>query len=41
LYFERGILAAMHAAGRRAANAWLADGPQVDRLLEPAAGAAA
>lgn len=41
LYFERGILAAMHAAGRRAATNWLAAGPRVDRLDEPAAGAAA
>jgi predicted acylesterase/phospholipase RssA len=41
LYFERGVLAAMHAAGKRAATAWLADGPRVDHLVEPAAGAAA
>ena len=41
LYFERNVLAAMHAAGRRAASAWLAEGPKVDHLEEPAAGAAA
>ncbi|MBI3785437.1 MAG: patatin-like phospholipase family protein [Deltaproteobacteria bacterium] len=41
LYFERGVLAAMHAAGRRAANSWLGEGPLVDRLEESAAGAAA
>jgi predicted acylesterase/phospholipase RssA len=41
LYFERRILAAMHAAGRRAGSAWLAAGPRIDRLEEPAAGAAA
>lgn len=41
LYFERSVLAAMHAAGRRAANAWLADGPRIDHLEEHAAGAAA
>ena len=37
LYFERGILGAMHDAGRRAAGAWLAAGPRVDHLDEPAA----
>lgn len=41
LYFERGVLAAMYAAGRRSASAWLAAGPQVDRLEEVAAGVAA
>ena len=41
LYFERSVLAAMHAAGRRATNAWLAEGPPVDQLEEAAAGAAA
>ncbi len=41
LYFERQVLAAMHAAGRRAARAWLDAGPRVDHLLEPAAGVAA
>ena len=41
LYFERGVLAAMQTAGRRAANAWLAAGPRIDHLEEPAAGAAA
>src|SRR5262249_51263380 len=41
LYFEREVLAAMQAAGRRAAAAWLAAGPRVDQLEEPAAGAAA
>jgi predicted acylesterase/phospholipase RssA len=35
LYFERNILSAMHDAGRRAATAWLAAGPPVDRLDEP------
>ena len=37
LYFERGILGAMQDAGRRAAGAWLAAGPRVDHLDEPAA----
>ena len=37
LYFERGILGAMHDAGRRAAGAWLAAGPRVDHLDEPEA----
>lgn len=41
LYFERGVLAAMHSAGRRAGSAWLAAGPRVDRLEEHAAGMAA
>lgn len=41
LYFERGMLAAMQAAGRRSANTWLAAGPRVDQLDEVAAGAAA
>ncbi|MBI4516017.1 MAG: patatin-like phospholipase family protein [Deltaproteobacteria bacterium] len=41
LFFERGVMAAMHAAGRRAATAWLAAGPVVDHLEEPATGAAA
>ncbi|MFI5365015.1 MAG: patatin-like phospholipase family protein [Candidatus Binatia bacterium] len=41
LYFERSVLAMMHAAGRRAATAWLAAGPCVDHLEEPAAGVAA
>jgi NTE family protein len=41
LYFERGVLAAMQAAGRRAASAWLAAGPRADRLDEIATGAAA
>jgi predicted acylesterase/phospholipase RssA len=41
LYFERTVLTAMHQAGRRAANAWLAAGPRVDHLDEPAAGLAA
>jgi NTE family protein len=41
LYFERQVLAQMHAAGRRAANAWLGAGPRVDHLEEPAAGVAA
>jgi predicted acylesterase/phospholipase RssA len=41
LYFERSVLAEMHAAGRRAVSAWLAAGPRVDHLEEPAAGVAA
>lgn len=41
LYFERNVLAAMHAAGRRSATAWLAAGPLVDHLEEQPAGAAA
>jgi len=28
------VLAAMHEAGRRAANTWLAAGPRVDALEE-------
>jgi len=36
LYFERTILTAMHGAGRRAASSWLAGGPRVDHLDEPA-----
>jgi predicted acylesterase/phospholipase RssA len=40
LYFERGILSAMHHAGRRAATSWLIGGPRVDHLDEPAAGVA-
>ncbi len=36
LYFERNILGAMHDAGRRAAGAWLAAGPRIDHLDEPA-----
>lgn len=41
LYFERSLLAAMHAAGVKAAEAWLARGPVVDHLDEAPAGAAA
>ena len=41
LYFERAVLDEMRAAGRRAAGAWLADGPRVDRLEPTPAGAAA
>jgi len=41
LYFDRDVLAAMAAAGRKAASAWLAAGPRVDRLDEAAAGVAA
>ena len=41
LYFERGMLAAMQAAGRRSANGWLAAGPRIDQLDEVPAGAAA
>jgi hypothetical protein len=40
LYFERGILSAMHHAGRRAATSWLIGGPRVDHLDEAPAGAA-
>jgi NTE family protein len=36
LYFERSVLTAMYDAGRRAAAAWLAAGPRIDRLEEPA-----
>jgi predicted acylesterase/phospholipase RssA len=32
LYFEREVLQKMRLAGRRAASAWLAAGPRVDRL---------
>ena len=35
LYFEGGILTATRDAGRRAASAWLAAGPRVDRLDTP------
>ena len=41
LYFDRQVMADMHAAGRRAASAWLAAGPRVDELEGAAAGAAA
>lgn len=41
LYFERGMLADMRVAGRKAANAWLAAGPRVDQLETHVAGAAA
>lgn len=41
LFFERSVLAAMQIAGRRSAAAWLAAGPRVDHLEEPATGAAA
>ena len=40
LYFERTVLAAMQAAGRRSATAWLAAGPRVDQLEEVATAAA-
>jgi predicted acylesterase/phospholipase RssA len=40
LYFERRILSEMHEAGRRAAGEWLAAGPRVDDLDEPAPGVA-
>ncbi|MCW5892401.1 MAG: patatin-like phospholipase family protein [bacterium] len=36
LYFERSVLGAMYEAGRRAGAAWLATGPRVDHLDEPA-----
>ena len=32
LYFDRRVMGAMHAAGIRAASAWLAAGPRVDQL---------
>jgi NTE family protein len=35
LFFDRTVLAAMHEAGRRSAEAWLAAGPRVDCLEEP------
>ena len=41
LYFKRRLLADMCAARRRAAGAWLAAGPRIDRLEAPAEGAAA
>lgn len=41
LYFERSVLASMHLAGRRAANAWLAEGPRIDHIDHHAAGVAA
>jgi predicted acylesterase/phospholipase RssA len=41
LYFERSVLNGMYQAGRRAARNWLAAGPRIDHLGEPAAGAAA
>jgi predicted acylesterase/phospholipase RssA len=41
LYFERSELQRMREAGRRAGRRWLEAGPRVDRLEEPAAGAAA
>jgi predicted acylesterase/phospholipase RssA len=41
LYFARGVLQAMYLAGRRAATAWLAAGPRIDHLDQPAAGLAA
>ena len=41
LYFERQVLSDMRAAGRRAAAAWLAAGPRVDRLETTTEGAAA
>lgn len=37
LYFERTVLAKMRDAGRRAATAWLARGPLVDRIEEQVA----
>ena len=36
LYFERDVLAEMHEAGQRAADAWLDAGPLVDHLDAPA-----
>lgn len=41
LYFEPGVLETMRKAGRRAAAAWLAAGPRVDRLEPAPAGQAA
>jgi predicted acylesterase/phospholipase RssA len=40
LYFERRVLSSMYDAGRRAAEAWLAAGPRLDDLDDPATGAA-
>ena len=37
LYFERTVLEAMYRAGRVAATSWLASGPRIDDLDEPAA----
>ena len=36
LFFDRDVLSTMQVAGRRAAAAWLAAGPRVDQLDEPA-----
>src|SRR5205823_3216910 len=41
LYFERTVLDAMYRAGRVAATSWLAAGPRVDDLDEPASSLAA
>ena len=40
LYFERGVIRGMYQAGRQAGAAWLAAGPCVDHLEEPALWAA-
>jgi hypothetical protein len=36
LYFERNVIRGMYEAGVQAGAAWLAAGPQVDHLQEPA-----
>ena len=36
LYFDRKVIRAMYQAGRQAAVAWLAGGPALDHLAEPA-----
>jgi hypothetical protein len=36
LYFERKVIRGMYEAGRQAGAAWLAAGPRLDHLEEPA-----
>jgi NTE family protein len=40
LYFERSVILGMYQAGRQAGAAWLAAGPSIDHLEEPAFAAA-
>ena len=40
LYFERQVMADMRRAGQKAARAWLAQGPRVDRLPDSTGAAA-
>jgi hypothetical protein len=40
LYFERSVIRGLYEAGRAAGAAWLAAGPRLDHLEEPAAWAA-